>query len=513
MNTMGEKYEKIHAIVAAIAQHKGRALLVGGAVRDMVMQACATEMIHQNDIKEGGPQSISMSVPGSPSVTGSPCEMTCPTKLEERSGKCNMGLDVDIEVYGLTEHELESVLKQFGPVSLIGKAFGVFRIHGLDVDWSLPRADSSGRKPAVAVDPHMSVEAASRRRDLTINAMAFDLVTHDLIDPYGGKNDIENKILRTPDARFFVEDPLRFYRVMQFIGRFEMMPDDELNSVCKTMDISKISRERIEEEFKKLLLRSEKPSLGIRWLHAIGRLRDVLPELADTVGIMQEPKWHPEGDVFEHSMQALDAAAHIVKKYDNELDKLILLYAALCHDLGKVTTTRKIDGVIKSFGHEKDSKKFARTMLKRITHNADIIEAVSSLVYYHMMPLQFTKSNAKIAAYQRLADKLSPLIDMSMLIDLCNADKRGRNGESHDPLTIDFPDVAVFKEKTEQAGVLHGGVQPLLKGADIQDLVSAGPQMGILLKQAYELQIEKNITDKNVLKDHLVNSMKKNRRD
>jgi len=459
MKLIDPKYDKVHIIVATIKQQGGRALLVGGAVRDMVMNL--------------------------------------PIK------------DIDIEVYGLMEEQLENILQQFGPVSLVGKAFGVLRIHGLDIDWSLPRADSPGRKPTVVVDPHMSVETAARRRDLTMNAMAFDLITKELIDPCGGKSDIHNKILRTPDTRFFVQDPLRFYRVMQFIGRFEMMPDNELNDVCKTMDIAGVSRERIEEEFKKLLLRSQRPSLGIRWLHKIGRLREILPELADTVGVMQNPKWHPEGDVFEHSMQSLDAAVFITQKYDNEFDRLILLYAALCHDLGKATTSCVVDGEIKSIGHEKDSKILTRTMLKRITHNVDLIEAVSSLVLYHMTPLQFTQNKAKLSAYQRLANKLSPHVNMSMLIDLCVADKRGRNSVGHQPLTIDFPDVAIFKEKTEQANVLSSKVEPLLKGADVSDIVPAGPQMGKLLKYAYEVQIEKNITDKNVLKKHIIKNIKK----
>jgi tRNA nucleotidyltransferase (CCA-adding enzyme) len=456
---IGEKYEKIHAIVEAIAQNNGRALIVGGAVRDMVMNL--------------------------------------PIK------------DIDIEVYGLTEEQLEAILKQFGHVSLVGKSFGVLRIYGLDVDWSLPRADSAGRKPIVTIDPSMSVEMAAKRRDLTMNAISFDLLTQELIDPWGGVQDIHNKILKTPDKEFFVQDPLRFYRVMQFISRFEMMPDEELTSICKEMDIAHISRERIEEEFRKLLLLSKRPSLGIRWLKEIGRLREILPELADTIGIKQEPKWHPEGDVFEHSMQALDAAAIVVQKYDNEFDKLVMLYAALCHDLGKVTTSRMIDGVIKSYGHEKDSKKFARTMLKRITHNGDLIDAVSSLVLYHMMPLQFTKNKAKTAAYQRLANKLSLHVNMDMLIDLCISDKRGRNGESHQPLTTDFPDVKEFKEKTEQASVLYHGVEPLLKGSDVIDIVPAGPAMGKLLHDAYELQIAKGIKDKASLKEYLIKKIRK----
>jgi len=275
------------------------------------------------------------------------------------------------------------------------------------------------------------------------------------------------------------------------------------------MDISQVSRERIEEEFKKLLLRSQRPSLGIRWLHSIGRLREILPELANTIGVMQEAKWHPEGDVFEHSMQALDAAVKVVQKYDNEFNMLVLLYAALCHDLGKVTTTKEIDGVIKSIGHEKDSKRYARNMLLRITRNGDLIDAVTSLVLHHMTPLQFTKNNAKLPAYQRLANKLSPHINMAMLIDLCIADKRGRNGQGHEPLTDDFPDVALFKEKAEQARVLYNRIKPLLQGADLLDIVPAGPGMGKILKDAYDIQIEKSITEKWILKELIIKSLKK----
>ena len=458
MKLTGKQSEKTYAIVEVIAQHKGRALLVGGGVRDMVMG---------------------------------------------RSLK-----DIDIEVYGLLEEQLEQILKQFGPVSLVGKAFGVLRIHGLEVDWSLPRADSPGRKPTVVIDPFMSIEVAARRRDLTMNAIALDLTTGELIDPCNGMSDIKNKILRTPDARFFVQDPLRFYRVMQFIGRFEMQPDDELNQLCREMDISQVSRERVEEEFKKLFLLSKRPSLGIRWLRSIGRLHDVLPELAATVGIKQEPRWHPEGDVFEHTMQAIDAAEVIAQKYDNDFDKLVLLYAALCHDLGKVSTTTEVNGVIKSIGHENESKTLARTMMKRITHNVDLIHAVSSLVLYHMTPLQFTSSNAKLPAYKRLANKLAHNVNLLMLIDLCIADKRGRNGSGHEPLTCDFPDVEQFKEKVLQAGVSTGKVEPILKGADILDIVQPGPKMGRLLRLAYEKQIDEGIVDKDTLKEY-VNKMVK----
>ena len=168
--------------------------------------------------------------------------------------------DVDIEVYNLQPEVVEKILRQFGPVSLVGKVFGVFRVHGLDVDWSLPRADSPGRKPEVKIDPFMSYHNAFVRRDLTINAMGIDLSTSELIDPFNGVHDVKKKILRSPDTRFFIQDPLRFYRVMQFIGRFEMVPDEKLDTLCSRMDISDVSRERIEQEFKKLLLKSVRPS-------------------------------------------------------------------------------------------------------------------------------------------------------------------------------------------------------------------------------------------------------------
>ena len=451
-------YEKIQVIAGAIAKKGGRALLVGGAVRDMVMNIA---------IK-----------------------------------------DIDIEVHGLSDDVLFDTLNNFGHVGLVGKSFGVLRIYGLDVDWSLPRTDSPGRKPIVVVDPFMSLEDAARRRDLTMNAMFFDIGTQELIDFFQGQEDIKNKILRAPDIRFFEQDPLRFYRVMQFTSRFAMYPDQELNSVCEKMDIRSISRERIEQEFRKMLLLSERPSLGIRWLRRINRLHEVVPELAATIGIMQNPQWHPEGDVFEHTMQVLDAAAIIVRKYDNEFDKLVLLYAALCHDLGKTTTTVEVKGVLKSIGHEIESKKYAKTMMKRITHDVDLINAVASLVLHHMAPLQFVSNKAQLPAYKRLANKLDHRVTMEMLIDLCLADKRGRNGEGHLPLSKNFEEVELFKKQVEAAGVFTGKEKPILKGLDLLDVFQPGPQLGRALAYAYELQIDKSIRDKDYLKECVLKKLK-----
>jgi tRNA nucleotidyltransferase (CCA-adding enzyme) len=396
--------------------------------------------------------------------------------------------DIDIEVHGLQEEQLTHILQKFGHVDTVGKSFGVLRLHGVDIDWSLPRADSSGRKPTVAIDPFMPIDQALVRRDVTINAMAVHVGSLTLIDPFGGLQDIQNGILRSPNIDFFAQDPLRFFRVMSFISRFEMYPDPALHALCEVMSFSSVSRERIELEFAKMLLRSKRPSLGIRWLKQIGRLQELLPELAACVDVQQSPKWHPEGDVFEHSMQALDAAAQL--EYATDEEKLTILYAALCHDLGKAETTKHEADGIHSHGHETAGEPLAKSLLKRITHNKDLIDNVARLVRLHMEPVHFMHGNARPSAYKRLAHKLAPELNIAMLLKLATADRRGRNGESSVPLHTNDPDLLVFAKNAELAKVTHHREPPLLTGKDFLDVIAPGPQLGRAVSRAYELQIE-----------------------
>lgn len=449
LNQILDENPLIQNIVNAIAQANGRAILVGGAVRDLLL--------------------------------GLPIK------------------DLDIEVHGLTSDALEKILKFFGPVSLVGKSFGVFRLHGLDIDWSLPRKDSEGRKPIVEVDPFLSIENAFKRRDLTINAMGIDLVTHELIDPFNGQSDLQHGILRATDKDFFIQDPLRFYRVMQFIGRFQMQPDEELNNICANMDIANISRERIEEEFEKLFLKSKKPSLGIKWLDQINRLNEVLPEVYNLKNVPQEPSWHPEGDVFEHTMQAIDSAANL--NYEMQNDKLILCYAALCHDLGKTITTEMIDGKYKSHGHEFESEILAKILLARITNNIDLKRTILKLVKYHMQPSQLIKNKAKDAAYKRLAMKLSPETNLDMLSKLFKVDRLGRNPKKGEPLIGPDKDVEAFINKIKDLNILYKPQDALLHGKDLIEYIQPGPELGEILHEAYKIQIDEDIQDKEELKN------------
>ncbi len=449
---LGYKVEELlhdySPIFLSIDAHGGRAFLVGGAVRDLIL--------------------------------GLPIH------------------DVDLEVHGLTMEQLQALLRQFGPVSTVGKSFGVLKMHDIPIDWALPRTDQSGRKPEVTINPLMGITEALSRRDLTMNALAIDLKSQVLLDPFGGIYDIKDKILRSPAIDFFAEDPLRFYRVMQFIGRFEMYPDDELQRACKIMDISAVSRERIEDEFEKLILKSRCPSLGIRWLATVGKLQEIAPELYQMHAIMQDPHWHPEGNVFEHLMQALDAAA--VLAYSSSVEKLTLCYAALCHDLGKVSTTIEKDGRIKSPGHAEAGVPLARSLLRRITRKKRIIDTVCLLVKYHMQPGQFIQLHATQAAYRRLALKLSPYATIEQLGKVALADHSGRNGAGHQPLCGIPHFIKAFLKHAQEAQALVAAQLPILRGRDVMDLVKPGPEMGKILKRAYEIQLEEGIKDKEILK-------------
>ncbi len=443
-----ERYAIVGPIVADIDRAGGRAILVGGAVRDLFLRRALK--------------------------------------------------DIDIEVHGLTSAELETILRAHGPVDYVGKAYGVYRVHPLTVDWSLPRSDKPGRKPEVKIDPAMSLTEAFRRRDLTINAMGIDLVTHELIDPFGGYADLKKGVLRATDLTLFGEDPLRFYRIMQFVSRFEMMPNDELNQLCSTIDIKGVSVERIEQEFEKMFLRSQHPALGIRWIAWIGRLADVLPELAAVANTPQDPVWHPEGTVFEHTMQTVDAAARI--DYADVTKKLILMYAALCHDLGKALTTHEEGGRIRSTGHAELGIPLVKKMLARITKKKELIAAVVVLVKYHMEPGHFIAGKAKASAYKRLAVKLAPYASLQMLADLALADKQARNPRTGTPLRGKVQAVTQFLKKAHELAILEHKEEPVLQGRDLLDKVSAGPELGRLVALAYEIQLQEGIRDKQQLR-------------
>ena len=409
--------------------------------------------------------------------------------------------DLDIEIYEIPLHELEKILKKYGPVRKVGKIFGVLKIDGFPIDWSLPRVDGPGRKPVVAYNPHLSYQEAFARRDLTINALGIECRSLELIDPFNGLSDIEHKILRAPNSGFFIQDPLRYFRVMQFMGRFAFVPNQELIAIGKKIDLENISFERIEEEFYKLFVLSKKPSLGIDWLYVTGRLQAILPEVYALIGVEQQYEWHPEGDVFEHTKQALDAAS-MLQVYDSAEDRLVMSLAALCHDLGKSVTTCTVDGKINSLGHDVAGVPLAQSALYRMTSRVRVIHRVLKLVRWHMMPFSLVSNTAGVSAYKRLAIRLAPETSCKELALLAHCDKSARNPEKNGPLLVGYAQESIlleFQKKAMEADVFEKPEVPVLMGKDISMYIVPGPQMGKILKEAYALQIEKGITDKEKL--------------
>src|SRR5690242_9794979 len=268
-------------------------------------------------------------------------------------GSTEPARDYDLEVYGLDGPALRSILERFGRVNAVGEAFTVYKVGEIDV--SIPRRDSktgAGRRGfAVTGDPSMSVAEASRRRDFTINAMLCDPLTGDVIDPHGGQIDLRARRLRAVDPETFVEDSLRVLRGMQFAARFEFSIDPATVALCRRIPLNDLPAERLWGEFEKLLLRSRRPSIGLRAGLDLGVIDALFPEFKALVGCPQEPAWHPEGDVWVHTLQAVDLAAALIA--DLPMPKqVVVMLGTLCHDLGKPPTTKVIDGRIRSLDHE-----------------------------------------------------------------------------------------------------------------------------------------------------------------
>ena len=410
--------------------------------------------------------------------------------------------DIDIEVYGLTGQNLLELLEQYGRVDLIGKQFGVFRVRGVDAEFALPRSDSSGRKPEVVVDPSLDFKEATRRRDLTVNAILMDVLGGEIIDPWRGQDDLKNKLLRAPDPERFIEDPLRYYRVMQFLARFEMRVDESLDSVCRSMPLDGVAAERVAEEFEKLLLFARRPSLGLCWLKDNGRLGEILPELAPLPDTPQEPDWHPEGDVWRHTMQAVDAAARL--RESDRIRDLKLMWAALCHDLGKPETTVLVEGRIRTPDHDRKSVLLAELLLERLVFNREIRNGVLKLVAHHMKPMQFHSNESSPKAFKRLALKLSPEADLHLLGLLARADYHGTNPDADYPHSNESMVLDWFDEQVVQLGVEREPEKPLLLGRHLMGVVSPGPRMGAMLEEAYRIQLEEGIREIEELKRRVI---------
>ena len=443
---MKEVPEKVIQISKAVDEAGGRALLVGGCVRDMIMQ--------------------------------------------------KRPKDFDLEVYKVEPARLREILERFGKVNTVGEAFTVYKL-GNDLDVSIPRRErKSGtghRGFVIEGEPSMSIEEASRRRDFTINAILKDPLTGEVIDPFEGNKDIDNQVLRAVASDTFVEDSLRVLRAAQFASRLDFTIDADTVALCKTIDLSDLPAERVWGEIEKLLLQSERPSVGLEWLRELGVVEKLFPEIASLIDIPQDPVWHPEGDVFIHTQLVVDRARELIDDLPYP-KKVTVMLAALAHDFGKPATTEFLDGHWRSRGHEAGGVEPTTTFLNRLNVHTldgyDVRGQVISLVREHLKPGEFYKKRDEIGegAFRRLARRCEP----DLLYRVAKADSLGRNA-SWVPREKWYDAAAQewFIQRARELEVDKTAPLPILLGRHLIELgVSPGPEMGEVTRTVYEMQLD-----------------------
>jgi tRNA nucleotidyltransferase (CCA-adding enzyme) len=433
--------------------------------------------------------------------------------------------DWDLEVFGMEPEKLEKALSAYNPEA-VGQAFGIHKlssktVDGWDVDVSVPRRDNKvGVKHtdfAVQFDPDMTVKEAARRRDFTVNTLAYDIGRKVIVDVWGGMDDLNNGVLRATDPELFVQDPLRALRAMQ-LGprkRLKLHPDTRLliNCMATQETFDSLSRERVFEEWRKLSY-ARLPGEGLNILVDTQWIQ-FFPEIQALIGVEQHPEWHPEGDAFVHTKCVMNAYARLRDTvFDGivgnrapvptEEEMLKLFLFAICHDFGKATTTVKgDDGIIRSHGHDEAGEEPTKTFLARMTNNG-ISEDVTSLVVLHHQLQQVTRDEATDKAWRRLvkrygSKRLTMIAGWGSRMDWVGSalpgtrhilDPKDEHPISH-RVWEKVPDIIDPHDKKGPAPLINGG--DLIKAG-----MKPGPDFKVALEHAMLLQ-QQGETDKDAL--------------
>ncbi|MDD4817471.1 MAG: hypothetical protein PHI85_05840 [Victivallaceae bacterium] len=414
--------------------------------------------------------------------------------------------DLDVEVFGLSPDRLTAALETEFKLNLVGSSFGVVKLSGVDVDVAIPRRENKTgtghRGFLMDFDPSLTLSEAAARRDFTVNAIMYDLSAGKIEDPHDGQRDLRAGVLRQVGGHFS-EDPLRVLRAMQFLARFRFVPAPELVAECRKMTPENLPVERVGEEWKKLLLKGAEPSLGLNFLRVSGWV-DFYPELKYLIGCEQYRKWHPEGDVWTHTLHCLDAAA-TMRCAAADRDNLIFMLSVLCHDFGKPSTTVfEPDGRITSKGHEESGSAPAGRFLTRLFRDASIARDVLPLVENHLKPYSYFYNHAGDRAFRHLAVRVARC---DLLAKVALADSAGRP-----PLPPDREPIEWFNKKIRELEIAAGAPKPLIMGRHVLALgVPPGPEVGRLTAACYQAQLDgefSTLPDALLRLETLVNAIK-----
>jgi tRNA nucleotidyltransferase (CCA-adding enzyme) len=384
--------------------------------------------------------------------------------------------DVDLEIFGLDPGGIARVLLPHFALDRVGRAFAVIKLRGLPIDLSVPQR---GRGEAATWAPDLTPEEAASRRDFSINAIALDPLTDEVIDPFDGRGDLQRGILRHCSDRFG-EDPLRVLRAMQLAARFELDVADETLALCRRLAPDAVARERIFGEWHKLIVRGVRPSLGLAFLRDCGWVTHT-PELEALIDCPQDPGWHPEGDVWVHTLHCMDAFAR--ERIGDDREDLVVGLAVLCHDLGKPATTKQ-GARITSRGHAKLGASLARTFLERMTDARDLLDAVPPLVGAHLAPVALYEARAGDAAVRRLARRVDRI---DRLVRVARADQMGRPPQD----IAAFPAGDWLLERARALEVASRAPRPLVLGRHLIALgLAPGPHFAPILEACYAAQLD-----------------------
>lgn len=409
--------------------------------------------------------------------------------------------DWDVEIYGIAPERLRELLDAFGPVNVVGEAFTVYKL-GAHLDISLPRRErKTGRGHRaffIEGDPEMTIEEATGRRDFTVNAILRDPLTGEIIDPCNGRADLKAKILRAVSLENFGEDSLRVLRAAQFAARFRFTIDPQTVSLCRAIDLSDLPNERVWGEMEKLLLRAERPAIGFECLRDLGAIDQLFPEIKALIDVPQDPEWHPEGDVFVHTCLVVDRARELIDDLSHAKQVTVML-AALAHDFGKPATTEFIDGRMRSRGHEEAGVVPTLSFLDRLNVHTlegyDVRAQVEALVRDHLKPGEYFKKREEVSdgAFRRLARKC----ELELLYRVAKADSLGRNADWvpreqwHDAAAQEW-----FIEHARQLDVASHAPAPLLLGRHLLEMgLKPGPRIGEITRAVYEMQLDGRVSN------------------
>ncbi len=383
--------------------------------------------------------------------------------------------DTDLEVYGVVPASLRALLEPYGKVSTVGESFGVFKLG--DIDVAIPRKETStGRSHKsldVDADPWLDPRRACARRDFTFNAMLENVLTGEILDYYGGRNDLKAMIVRAVNDKTFTEDPLRMIRAAKMAARFGFIIAQDTASLIRARreDITNLPSERIFGELSDILMKSQQPSYGIRLLDELGLLEIMLPEIWALKAVEQNPLYHPEGSVFNHLCQGVDY-------FPIEQRTLIEQLAIMWHDVGKLYGTRE---------HDLNSVKIIREVFPaRLTTDTAIINGVCKIVENHMSLYGGSVTKARV---RRLASK----VDIYAIVRMGQADRLSRplpeeqlnEGRAHLQKFI-----TVFEDVSHE-------IKPIIRGRDILENhnIEPGPLYSKILNQVYNLQLDGVFSD------------------